>query len=125
MSLPILLTFAVLAACLIVKGLLLETEGLRGLGFFELAWVGLACAVAGFVYVLLFSGPLLRSRVALFQGSVNAREYTVEMRVETGSPLVGKTVERAGLRHLPGLYLIEILRAENTLAGVSPQEVLQ
>ncbi len=110
---------------LIVNGLLLETEGLRGFRFFELAWVGLPCAVAGFVYVLIFSGPLLRSRVAPFQGTVNAREYTVEMRVEAGSPLVGKTVERAGLRHLPGLYLIEILRGESSLAAVSPQEVLQ
>jgi len=38
------------------------------------------------------------------------REYTAAMRVEPGGPLPGQTVEQAGLRQLPGLYLIEIDR---------------
>ncbi|MGB5165856.1 MAG: SLC13 family permease [Woeseiaceae bacterium] len=110
---------------LIVNGLLLETSGARGFGFFELAWVGLPCAIVGMTYVLIFSGPLLRIRVPPLQQIDDAREYTVEMRVESNSALIGKTIERAGLRQLPGLYLIEIVRGSSTLAAVSPQEILQ
>jgi di/tricarboxylate transporter len=110
---------------LIVHGMLLQTEGARGFGFFELAWVGVPCAVVGFVYVLAFSGPLLRIRVPPLQILDNAREYTVEMRVEGGSALVGRTVEQAGLRHLPGLFLIEIVRGPNVIPAVSPEEVLE
>jgi di/tricarboxylate transporter len=38
---------------------------------------------------------------------------------------VGKTIESAGLRHLPGVYLAEIDRDGNALPAVSPQEVLR
>jgi len=110
---------------LIINGLLLDTPGAGSLGFFELAWVGVPCALVGMLYVLVFSGPLLRARVTPLQDTDDAREYTVEMSVAADSPLVGKTIERAGLRHLPGLYLIEIVRGANTLVAVAPQEVLQ
>ncbi|MBA3562969.1 MAG: SLC13 family permease [Gammaproteobacteria bacterium] len=110
---------------LIINGLLLDTPGQRGLGFFELAWVGVPCAVVGFLYVLIFSGRLLPTRLAPLERLKNAREYTVEMRVEADSPLAGKTVEKAGLRHLPGLFLIEIERRGRLIPAVSPQEVLE
>jgi di/tricarboxylate transporter len=47
------------------------------------------------------------------------------MVVEPSSPLVGQTIEEAGLRHLPGLYLVEIDREEQVLAAVAPQERLR
>jgi di/tricarboxylate transporter len=47
------------------------------------------------------------------------------MIVEPGSPLVGQTIEKAGLRHLPGVYLAEIDRANEVLPAVSPRERLQ
>ena len=53
------------------------------------------------------------------------REYTVEMLVTENSPLIGKTIEDAGLRHLPGMYLMEIDRDEHVLAAVSSSERLQ
>src|SRR5262249_51804923 len=54
----------------------------------------------------------------------NLRQYTVEMLVEFGSPLVGQSIEQAGLRHLPGLYLVEINREDQVLAAVAPHERL-
>ncbi|MGH8497064.1 MAG: SLC13 family permease [Gammaproteobacteria bacterium] len=110
---------------LIVNGLLLDTPGQRGLGFFELAWIGVPCATVGFLYVLIFGPPLLPTRIAPLERLKNAREYTVEMRVEADSPLIGKSVEIAGLRHLPGLYLIEIERRGRLIPAVSPHEVLE
>ena len=53
------------------------------------------------------------------------REYVVEMLVEPGSALVGKTIEQAGLRHLPGLYLMEIDRDDQVLPAVSPNVALK
>ena len=47
------------------------------------------------------------------------------MLVAADSPLVGKTIEEAGLRHLPGVYLAEIDRDGIVLPAVSPQEVLR
>jgi di/tricarboxylate transporter len=40
-------------------------------------------------------------------------------------PMVGKSIEKAGLRHLPGLYLAEIQRGPQRLPAVSPKEQLQ
>ena len=47
------------------------------------------------------------------------------MQVESDSPLVGKTIESAGLRHLPGLFLAEIDRDGNAMPAVSPREMLR
>jgi di/tricarboxylate transporter len=45
--------------------------------------------------------------------------------VEPDSPLVGKTITEAGLRQLPGLYLIEIERDGGVIPAVPPEERLQ
>jgi di/tricarboxylate transporter len=47
------------------------------------------------------------------------------MLVEDGSSLVGQTIEQARLRHLAGLYLMEIDRDGQMMAAVSPQERLR
>ena len=53
------------------------------------------------------------------------RQYTVEMAVTPDSPLAGKTIEEAGLRHLQGVFLAEINRDAQVLPAVSPQERLR
>ena len=46
------------------------------------------------------------------------------MLVQPGCRLIGETVERAGLRQLPGLFLIEIDRDGRILAPVGPDDVI-
>ena len=53
------------------------------------------------------------------------REYLVEMLVQPGCRLVGKTIGEAGLRHLPGLFLIEIDRNGTAIGPVGPEETIQ
>ena len=53
------------------------------------------------------------------------REYLVEMLVQPGCRLVGKTIGGAGLRHLPGLFLIEIDRDGAAIGPVGPEETIQ
>ncbi len=109
---------------LVVNGLLIrETDS--GITMFELAWVGVPLTIAVIAVTIILSRWLLPDRRAAISQFADARGYTVEMMVEPGGPLVGKTIEQAGLRHLPGLYLAEIDRGEQVLPAVSPLERLQ
>ncbi len=110
---------------LVVNGLVSATPGLRPIGFFEIAWVGLPVATIGLLYVFLFSDRLLPSRGAAINVGDDPRRYTAEVRVAAGGPLVGRSIEKAGLRHLPGLYLAEIERNGRILTAVGPDEVLE
>ena len=112
---------------LIVGGLIGKTglPDLPKIHMFDVTWVGLPCALAGVVYLLLFSRRLLPDRRPAISLTDDPRQYTVEMLVQPGGPLVGQSVEQAGLRHLPGLYLAEIDRQGVILPAVGPQERLQ
>ena len=110
---------------LVVNGLLISATDLPGLKLFDLAVVGFPCAIAGMIYLFLASGWLLPNRKPVISDTEDVRQYTVEMLVYNNSPLINKSIEKAGLRHLPGLYLVDIVRHESILAAVSPQEILR
>jgi di/tricarboxylate transporter len=107
---------------LVVNGLLMEETGGTGLQMFEIAWIGVPAAIVGLIYILLSARWLLPERKPAITQLDDPREYTVEMIVEPNSPLVGKRIEEAGLRHLPGMYLMEIDREGHVLAAVSSRE---
>ena len=110
---------------LVVNGLLVDQIGLPGLGIFDLAWIGLPITVSVFLFVLIFSKRLLPDRKEPLLYGEGIREYTTEMMVEEDSPLDGCSIEAAGLRCLPGLYLAEIERDGGILPAVGPLERLQ
>jgi di/tricarboxylate transporter len=110
---------------LVVNGLLLSETGGAGLGMFDIARVGLPASLAVLIYVLLTSRWLLPERRPVISQFDNAREYTVQMSVEAAGPLAGRTVTEAGLRQLPGLYLIEIERRGRLIPAVGPEERLE
>lgn len=109
---------------LVVYGLLTERTDIR-FGLFEIAWVGIPCALVGIAFVVLLSRWLLPDRRSALGQQGDPREYTVETIVEPGGPLVGRSIEEAGLRSLPQLYLAEIDRGGRIIPAVGPQEVLQ
>lgn len=109
---------------LVVNGLMLREIG-TGITMFELAWVGVPLTIVVIISTVLMSRWLLPDRIPVISRFADARGYTVEMLVDADGPLVGKTIEQAGLRHLPGLYLVEIDRGEQVLPAVSPLERLQ
>lgn len=110
---------------LVVNGLLIKETGHKSLGMFDIAVVGLPLACAVIVFVWLTSRWLLPDRQSAVAQMENSRSYIVEMLVDADSPLVGRTIGEAGLRHLPGLFLMEIERGANSLPAVSPQERLE
>lgn len=103
---------------------MLITHGIEGLSLFELAWVGVPLVIVTIVFVMLMSGWLLPKRKDDTQVFSDAKEYTIEMVVGAGSVLGGQSIEKAGLRNLTGVYLIEIIRGDRVFAAVSPNELL-
>jgi len=97
----------------------------RPMKLFELGAVGLPCALVGVVFLLLIGPRLLPNRTDMIeQLGEQRREYLAEMLVTPDCQLIGKTVEQAGLRHLPGLFLIEIDRDGDVITPVTPEDVI-
>jgi di/tricarboxylate transporter len=96
-----------------------------GLGMFEITKLGVPCAVVGLLYLIFFSHRLLPGRKAMEEVFENPREYTLELEVSPKSPLAGNSIEKSGLRHLPGAYLAELIRDGQIVSAVSPSKVLR
>lgn len=110
---------------LVVLGMLRSRGVEDSMGFFDLGAVGVPAALLGIGVVVLTSRWLLPDRTPPLREAEGAREYAIEMLVETSSPLIGKSLEAAGLRRLPGAFLAEIVRADTALKAVAPTERLQ
>lgn len=117
---------------LVVMGLVRDTTtrgtapaGLRPIGFFELAWVGVPLALVGIAYIVLMTRVLLPVRTPVIDVDEDARQYTTRVRVVPNGPLVGRTIEEAGLRGLPGLFIVGIERGDDRIAAPGPESVLR
>ena len=86
---------------------------------------GIPSAILGLSFIALFSRWLLPDRIKNLDITDDARRYEVIMRVDSDSALVGKSIEEANLRSLPGLYLFGIERGSTMLHAVGPEEQLQ
>jgi di/tricarboxylate transporter len=93
--------------------------------FWGPAALGLPAAALGMAYLLAASRWLLPERKPAFASTLDARRYTVQMEVRPDSPIVGKSIEQAGLRHLPGLYLSEIEREGQSMPAPPPATLLE
>jgi len=109
---------------LVVQGLLLEA-GQPGLGLFDLSWVGVPCLVAGLAFMVAGGHRLLPAHADGLRELLDPKEYTLEMVVEPGGGFEGRTIEEAGLRHLPGVYLAEIHRRGAVRPAVGASERLE
>lgn len=109
---------------LVVDGLMRQA-GFVGFSLFEIAAVGIPITTIGCLYLFIAAPYLLPNRTGSTENFSDVREYLVEMLVKPDCELAGKTVQDAGLRHLPGLFLIEILRDEELISVVSPQAFIQ
>ncbi|MFM7149199.1 MAG: SLC13 family permease, partial [Gemmataceae bacterium] len=109
---------------LVVNGLMVSA-GMPGLSLFELSKIGIPYAIFGTLYLFVIGRRLLPERKELLeQLGDERREYLVEMQVQPTCRLVGKTIEAAGLRQLPGLFLIEIDREGQTIGPVGPDDII-
>jgi di/tricarboxylate transporter len=113
---------------LVVAGLVTElapsTPGLHELGMFEITPLGFLVALAGGTCLIVLGPWLLPDRRAPVSRTDDPREYTIELLVPADSRLAGRTVEEAGLRHLPGTYLMEIVRGGEVLPAIEARQRL-
>jgi di/tricarboxylate transporter len=112
---------------IVISGMMVESaDHLAPFSMFELAIVGVPAVLVGVTVILFVGMKLLPGRKELIdQLGETQREYIVEMIVQESCPLVGSTIQAAGLRRLPGLFLIEIDRGGRMIAPVGPDEVLR
>ena len=110
---------------LVLNGFL-EQSGQPLFSFFDFLVPGLLVTIGGILF-MLFAGPRLlpRREDVLDQLSDPTRDYVVETKVRSGSRLIGKSVQDAGLRNLSGVFLVEIVRDERVITPVEPEEVIE
>jgi di/tricarboxylate transporter len=108
---------------LVVSGLL-QQSGAEPFGLFEISHVGLPLAAMGVVVVALLAPSVLPERQSPRRGLAAARDFVVRMIVEPDGALAGTSVEDAGLRHLEGVFLVEIERNGEPIAPVAPTTLL-
>ncbi|HBS87190.1 MAG: potassium transporter TrkA [Bacteroidetes bacterium GWF2_38_335] len=109
---------------LIVNGLVMD-RGMPSLKLFDFFWVGFPMIIIGVLYFIFWGIKVLPDNKDIIDNfDENSREYIVEAEIRSGSHLIGKSIEQAGLRNLQGLYLVEIIRSETEIMS-SPDILLQ
>lgn len=106
---------------LIVQGLAQEA-GLKGLEFFDFTFIGLPIFVLGIVLVALTYKFLPNNGLV---SPKSTKHYFTEFTLAAHSPLVGQSINEAGLRQLETLFLVEIIRDNDLISPVKPTERLQ
>jgi di/tricarboxylate transporter len=99
---------------LLVNGVAVE-QGLPAFGMFEITAAGAIMGVVGLAYMALVGRWLLPDRVspaAALEGE--RRAYVAEMVVPPDSPLIGKTLEDAGLTASRGAEVFDVIRGERS-----------
>jgi len=110
---------------LVVQGLLVES-GHPGMTLFQIGMIGLPAAIVGILYMAIIGYRLLPSRPDVEDAlASSSREYLISVRVAGNCPIIGKSVEEAGLRNLTGLYLFEIVRGGEIITPVSASEKIR
>ncbi|WP_226674098.1 SLC13 family permease [Rossellomorea aquimaris] len=109
---------------LVVHGLLLDSD-FPGFTFFELSKIGIPITLIGLSYLIFFSSSLLPERQGKTLNTESFREFTGEVLIQDDFPYIHKTVEQARLRSLKGLFLVSIIREDETIAPVSNTTILK
>nr|AOW69289.1 pink-eyed dilution-like 2 [Hartaetosiga gracilis] len=114
---------------LVAVGLVKQAIPSFSIGLFEIGKVGLPTLLAGMAYVWLFAGRILPSRQTVNRVLARPREYITCLFVKDSEQagngtLHNKSIASAGLRSLPGLYLIHIEREDGTIITAPPPNTL-
>ncbi len=117
-----MLTIIGTSTTLVLNGFVVEFHGVS-LPTLNLLLIGGAVCVTGILFITLIADKVLPDRKDILESfNKNKREYTVETILDNNSPLTGKTIKEAGLRSLKGVYLVEIIRKQQTISPVEPDE---
>jgi di/tricarboxylate transporter len=102
-------------------------QGLAPFGLFEISPVGIPLTLIGVLYLSTLGLKLLPNRetfAGIMAGS-RQRQFLTEVLVPLGSPLVGKSVDEAGVAKKLNARAIDVIRDRISLAGELDKVVLQ
>lgn len=99
-------------------------HGLPGFGVFDFTRLGAMLAVVGIIYLMLVGRWLLPRHIdSAFAENFELGKYVTELRVMSGSPLIGESVGAAKLGEKYGVYVLELLRGEQHLWAPREQQL--
>ena len=107
---------------LIISGLYEENTG-EAMNVLATTIPGLFCLFIGVLSVIAMR-RLLPDREAPEAAFEATSEYTVELRVPSDNPFIGKTLGEAGLLHIKGGSLIEICHFDSAPSSVTEDEYI-
>ncbi len=117
-----MLTIIGTSTTLVLSGFMMDFQ-IATLPATDLLIIGAAVCLSGILLIALLVHKLLpNNRDILESFNRKRREYLLETVLDNKSPLAGKTVIDAGLRSLKGVYLVEIIREQETISPVDPTE---
>jgi di/tricarboxylate transporter len=102
-------------------------QGLEPFGLFEISPVGIPLTLIGVLYLSTVGFRLLPSRetfAGIMAGS-RQRQFLTEVLVPLGSPLVGKSVDEAGVAKKLNARVIDVIRDRISLAEELDRVVIQ
>lgn len=113
------------ATNLVIAGLVNETLKRGGadlphmvpVGMFDLSLIGVPVTIVGLIFLMTVGTSLLPATAKGIdvKGEVRRRWFRVELAIEDKSPLIGKTLDDAGLMASDGFYIMSISRNRNKL----------
>ncbi|MEO0895930.1 MAG: SLC13 family permease [Bacteroidota bacterium] len=107
---------------LIINSFMVE-EGMEPLGFYDFIYVGIPLVLIGGIYLLLILPRLLPYNT--MDEEEEEKKFFLEVRVSQKSRLIGKSIEENGLRNMDHLFLAEIIRNNQLISPVTPDEKLE
>ena len=121
------------ATNLVIAGMVTDTisrggsglKGLREIGMFDLAWVGVPITVAGIVFMMLTSRWLLPDSREPAVDLTYRRRFGADFKVMPGSRLAGKTLEASGFLEADNYELVSISRENGDDVDIQPEARLQ
>jgi di/tricarboxylate transporter len=116
------------ATNLVIAGMVLDTlnrgghglTGLREIGMFDLAWVGVPITIAGILFMMLTSRWLLPDSREPAIDFTHRRQFGADFIVMRGSRLAGKTLAASGFLDADDFKLVSITRENGEAVEIQP-----
>lgn len=109
---------------LVLNGLIQDSNQ-EVLHFNDFLYLGIIVTTIGAFYLYFFGLKLLpNNKNEMLDIQQNIQNFIVETKIPKDSSLNGKTVKEANLRSLQEVFLVEIVRGNNIINPVTPEEKL-
>lgn len=114
---------------LIVNSLVAEQKivpVLPPLNIFDFVWVGVPMIIIGILYIRFFGKRFLPDSPEVLEDfEINKRKYLVEVKIKSGSKFSDKALKETGLHNAEGLYILEIIKKNQSINNPSENVILR